>query len=837
MKFFASFLLIFFIGNSFSQTEEELKEIKKADLFFNAGNYGEALRIYLPLLETLDESVITKNELNYKVGFSYYASAPEETFAVSYFQKYLETSENHFEAYYFLGNIFSAAHQFDSAIFYLQKFLTIIEENEQLSAAGLTEQVVEIVNELIEKNEFAKYLLQNPSCAEVESVTGGINSNYSEYAPALSPDETMLVFTRRSPETLGGKISDDGDFFEDIFSSKISSATIPLETDEYGNATGEATRELLMYSMPVNMGQSVNTEGHEGAIQFSTEGNKLYIYRKSNIWVSEKKKKQSEYITRNWKKAKKEKKIKGVFQPKTYEPSVCISPDGNTIYFSSERRGGLGGLDIYKSEKNSDGKWSAPENLGENINTSSDEDAPFISSDGKLLFFSSKGHTNMGDYDIFVSELNGDEWSVPLNMGYPVNSASDDIFFTMTPNGTGFFSSNRTGGLGLMDIYKVAFPANTSPEAVINGTVIANDSAYIPENFTITREDDLFDSKVIFTEPLNGNFSFPLQFGKKYFININDKNCEPFTDTIEVPELLFYCQKHEIFKKIILNCLQPDSVPPPVDSVAFAEKNEKQKLKSNPENIVVKEKPKSDVVMKEKPKSDEAKNLIDPKDVVLFRVQIGAHANPLSKNIYENVANLQVIPFEDGLTRYFSGAFSTYNEAAQRRDEMISNGFEGAFIVAFKNGKRISLSALKSLGQIINKSQKIPTKSAMQNNSEKKTTATNSASAAKQNKNKPLSEKNPTPGQSVRFRVQIGAYKGEVPKDVAEKFSKLGKPDKITTDLGVTIYLSGEFSDFNAAQQHREKIIQQFPNAFVVGEFKGKILTAQEAIELSKSQK
>ncbi len=373
--------------------------------------------------------------------------------------------------------------------------------------------------------------------------------------------------------------------------------------------------------------------------------------------------------------------------PKTYEPSVCISSDGNVIYFSSERTGGFGGLDIYKSEKTSDGKWSEPVNLGETVNTNFDEDAPFISPDGKTLYFSSKGHHNMGDYDIFISEFNGESWSKPLNLGFPVNSSSDDIFFIVSnQTGMGFFSSNRTGGSGLMDIYKAKYPANTASKAEITGNIFAGDSTPAFVNMSFIESEKPNDSIVIFNDSLTGNFSFPLKFGKTYYININEKNYEPRSDTITVPELMYFCQQFKEIKNIYLNKIKQDTVPS-VDSLA---------LLATADSIA-----RADSLAKAeaelKSNLEKARNLIDPKNVVLFRVQIGAFAKPPLRDVFKNIANLQVIPFEDGLTRYFSGAFSSYGEAKKRKEEIIAEGFEGAFIVAFKNSQRISIGeALKN---------------------------------------------------------------------------------------------------------------------------------------------
>jgi outer membrane protein OmpA-like peptidoglycan-associated protein len=145
------------------------------------------------------------------------------------------------------------------------------------------------------------------------------------------------------------------------------------------------------------------------------------------------------------------------------ENSVSISPDGQTLFFTSDRPGGKGGIDIYMSKLDKRGQWGKPTNLGAPINTAADEDGPFIDYDGKTLYFSSRGHEGMGGYDIFVSEYDSaaKKWSEPVNIGYPINTPDEDIYFVKSGDRKfGYYASVKDGGLGEKDIYKVAIPEN-----------------------------------------------------------------------------------------------------------------------------------------------------------------------------------------------------------------------------------------------------------------------------------------------------------------------------------------------------------------------------------------
>ncbi len=158
-------------------------------------------------------------------------------------------------------------------------------------------------------------------------------------------------------------------------------------------------------------------------------------------------------------------------------PSISLSPDGNTIFFVSTQKSGFGAKDIYKSTKGVDGKWTTMENLGETINTEFDEDSPYITSDGKTLYFASKGHSGIGGYDIFKSELVDDKWSTPENIGIPINSPVDDIYYIIDKENTkGYISSNRNGGLGGMDIYSVCFECKEEQITNTIKGVIADES-------------------------------------------------------------------------------------------------------------------------------------------------------------------------------------------------------------------------------------------------------------------------------------------------------------------------------------------------------------------------
>ncbi|MFN5911168.1 MAG: hypothetical protein ACK45H_07530, partial [Bacteroidota bacterium] len=170
-----------------------------------------------------------------------------------------------------------------------------------------------------------------------------------------------------------------------------------------------------------------------------------------------------------------------------WEPHATLSSDGNTIFFTSNRAGGIGGRDIYYTIKKENGQWSAPMNLGAPINTEHDEDSPFLSFDGKILYFSSNGTRSFGGFDLFYSELGSDgKWSEPLNMGMPINSTYDDIFYSTTIDGkTGYFSSNREGGKGSLDIYSLNRTITLTKIAVLKGMIKTSTGEPLPVDVSL----------------------------------------------------------------------------------------------------------------------------------------------------------------------------------------------------------------------------------------------------------------------------------------------------------------------------------------------------------------
>jgi len=423
------------------------KMLDEANLMFDVEEYKEALMVYKKLYP-LDTSY---TDVVYKLGMTL-LKMKQAAPAIQYLEQ--AAGQGHTEAHFELAQLYHEQHQFDEAIAryndYKELFYRRTDDQE--------------VDRLIRTSSNAKAMLANMADMEIENLGPRVNSKYQDYVPFVTADGSELYFTSRRPGSVGGMRDHEGKYMEDIYVSQLKSG-------RWGTAK--------------NIGGPVNSETHDATVGIAPNGNALLIYRTSSDMKS-----GDLYITENhenvWSNPKKlGKNINSEHQ----EASACISGDENVMYFSSDRPGGYGGRDLYRVKKLPNGEWSLPLNLGPMINTAFDEDAPFVHSDGKTFFFASKGHNTIGGYDIFKSTLIGqDLWTVPENLGGPINTVKDDIYFALSVDGSeGYFSSERPDGYGEQDIYKVTFPNPDLNYAVIRGTVTNKDG--VPMRSSITMFD------------------------------------------------------------------------------------------------------------------------------------------------------------------------------------------------------------------------------------------------------------------------------------------------------------------------------------------------------------
>ncbi|NJN41491.1 MAG: OmpA family protein [Flammeovirgaceae bacterium] len=329
---------------------------------------------------------------------------------------------------FFIGQAYHYKEEFDSAMLYYERF------NRLLARSMRFERSLKIneVNRKLFECRNAKIYKSYPVDVEIANLSGEINSEFPDYAPTISADESVIVFTSRRQEgNVNPKVADDLEYYEDIFIS---------------HRVGDQWQEAK------NIGTPLNTLFHDASINLSPNGKEMFIYKDTNggdIYETFLKSDGS------WTSPV---VLKGEINSPYLENSAAVTSDDKRIYFTSNRPGGFGGTDIYYADVNKRGDWTNVQNLGPIVNTNMDEEDVYISANGNHLFFSSNGHAGMGDLDIYRStydSLNGG-WQFPVNLGYPINSVENDVFFVLSGDERhAYISSVKLEGKGEQDIYKV----------------------------------------------------------------------------------------------------------------------------------------------------------------------------------------------------------------------------------------------------------------------------------------------------------------------------------------------------------------------------------------------
>lgn len=406
--------------------KEAWSAIKEADILFKYGPsfFGEARDYYLSAYNYNSNNA----ELNYKIGVCYLFT-DNKFEAIKYLKKAYAAKPNVSpDIRLMLARAYHFALDFDNAILeYKAYYESLLPKQKEIER--------KTIYKYIEECENGKKLIENPLRVVVLNAGKEINSEFDDYANIISVDGKELYFTSRRPVNDKSKRNKlDLKYFENIYYSE--------------NVDGkwkEAQR------LPKSINGKIN-KNNVGSLFLSPDKKTLYIYigkeNKGDIFYSE-------FKNNKWTKPKPLVKINSKYR----EASFCISKDGNTIYYVSDNpKLSIGGLDIFVVKKIGN-KFSKPTNIGQHINTMYDEYAIFLADNDSTLYFSSKGHNTMGGFDIFRTKLSPTGiWSNPENIGYPINTPDDDIFYNVVSNNKeAYYATIRENSLGGFDIYKVVF--------------------------------------------------------------------------------------------------------------------------------------------------------------------------------------------------------------------------------------------------------------------------------------------------------------------------------------------------------------------------------------------
>jgi outer membrane protein OmpA-like peptidoglycan-associated protein len=422
-------LIVVLLCNSYTGfAQKDVELVRLGDEMYTYGSKRDALDVFLKAIKTNDKNV----RAHFMAG-KCYLETNQIKFALDFLQKaYKMNPKIDEDVLFLLGKSYQGNYKFDDALENYSKFKKKLIADKEHKETNV--DVLKMVDRKISECTIAKEIVKDTVKLYFNHTHDYINSTSSDYAPVISNDEKTLYFTSRRQGSTGGKKDNDNNYFEDIYvSHKVDGK----------------------WSNPENMGAPINSEYHEGCIGISKDGKELYIYKEINagdIYVSKLKE------GNKWSKPE---PLSPMVNTDFYEPSVALADSGKTLYFSSNKPGGQGGLDLYMSKKDDKGNWQEAVNLGPEVNTASDEDGPFYDQNTKYLYFSSAGHKGMGGYDVFRAKQDSitHKWSKPYNLGYPINSPDDDIYYTLTADGKrAFYSSFNADGTGDKDIFEMDFP-------------------------------------------------------------------------------------------------------------------------------------------------------------------------------------------------------------------------------------------------------------------------------------------------------------------------------------------------------------------------------------------
>ncbi len=436
MKKIVPYILIFLFNYNISISQDVLDKEKTfydAEFFMMYKNYPEALSLYLKLID----AGLNNANIHYKTGKVYLNIYGKKKKAVSYLETAIKNISFRYkkksykekkapvEALLLMGEACQINNELSKALDYYHQYKKLIEEKNSNTAE---------VDRKISNCNNAVALQENPVDYKIIPVPN-INIGSQNYKPALSGNGNRLVFMSRRK------------YYEAIFFSKKQNET---------------------WTDPENITMELESDGQLQVASLSFDGSKLLLVHKPTTHYELY---ESNYSSGRW--SKKMSFNKNINSNRD-EVHACLTPDGKTLYFVSNRKEGFGGFDIYKSELDNQGEWGPVINLGPVINTAYNENTPFFSSDGKTLYFSSGGHYNIGGYDVFYSnKLANGTWTDPHNLGYPVNTTDDDLFYTPLKNKIlGYQSRILSDEPKKENIYEIEFFSEINPrKAKIEGTV------------------------------------------------------------------------------------------------------------------------------------------------------------------------------------------------------------------------------------------------------------------------------------------------------------------------------------------------------------------------------
>ncbi|WP_317896662.1 carboxypeptidase regulatory-like domain-containing protein [Aurantibacillus circumpalustris] len=499
-------------GNVFSNTADEAK-LFSAKQKMLSGDYLSALNTF----REVEKNNQTDASVKYYVGVCYFNLGKIDNAKNSFIKAIEINVDVKPETHFYLGRTYQIEDEVDSAIIEFKLFKTLPLNDKELLEDAAT---------YLSQSENAKLLMAHPVPVVITNLGEEINSKYDDKNPCITADGNRIVFTTRRPETTNDPtdVEGDGKYFENIYTTTLDS-------------TGNFTKA-------VSIGNTINTKAHDAVTSISPDGKQIFIYfndmnspakRGGSVFVSK-------VLNDKWKAPV---SLGKPINSSYWEGGACISADGKRYFFSSERKGSYGGSDIWMVHKKNKSEWGEPVNLGPEINTVYDEAGMFLAPDGKTLFFCSNGPKSMGGYDVLKTVFENGKWSSPVNVGYPINSSGKEGQLTISADAKfAYVSSNRKGGFGENDIYKIDLKdyAILEPDgkkktsnglSILKGTIREGNEGYGIQDVEVIVKDEQNKEIGSSLTNENGEYFFTMH-GGKYILNVKKKGYVEVSENIDL---------------------------------------------------------------------------------------------------------------------------------------------------------------------------------------------------------------------------------------------------------------------------------------------------------------
>lgn len=426
---------------------QEKKLLRKASVAVDSYDYDKAIYYYDQVL--VRDSNSFYGNAGKGIVLSEYMDKYDK--AIPYLEKALKKSpqKNLQKINTDLGRSYHYIGSYDRALYFYAKATRNNNEDNPDYDVFLSKRIAD-----------CKYAIEHPQVNPpelqyVKNVGTPINTSFPEYGPIYVNGNLIFTAQRQdSPKEKKNGVSQR--YYESMYIA-------PLKKDGFSSPR--------RYTLPDYAEDSKFRKGGEAALSASSDGKTLFLFKEGKIYEA-----NLEDST------KREQKLPGNINFSNFQGYAFVTSDGKTLLFTSESKSGRGGTDIYRAEKMEDGKWSDPKLLSYMINTDYNEDAPFMTEDG-VLYFASNGLPGYGGYDVYKTHLEDGQWTTPENLGQPINTPGDDIYFMLKPNSSnGFYSSNRMGGNGDMDIYYVHYATNDISDCKVVDSSIVIQATPSPTN-------------------------------------------------------------------------------------------------------------------------------------------------------------------------------------------------------------------------------------------------------------------------------------------------------------------------------------------------------------------